>query len=141
MDWMNRLLLAPALLLAALPAMAQTPPQAQAPLPGLSLSQETALRCSAAFGLIAYDQKRGAPGADAYPPLVERGREFFVRTTARLMEETGASRETVQALLKVRVDALQKGAADAANPQEFVGRTVRDCLPLLDAEVPSAAKR
>lgn len=136
MDRMNRLLLASALLLSALPAGAQT----AAPLPSLSLSQETALRCSAAFGLIAYDQSRGAPGADAYPPLGVRGKEFFVRTTARLMDETGASRETVQALLKQRVDALQKGAIEAANPQDFVGRTVNACLPLLDAEVPASPK-
>lgn len=134
---MNRIFLVPALLLCALPASAQSP---AAPL-NLTLAQETSLRCSAAFGLIAYDQKRGAPGADAFPPLGTRGREFFVRTTARLMDETGASRETVQALLKVRVDELQKGAIEAANPAEFVGRTVRACLPLLDAEVPVSAKR
>ncbi len=137
MSTMNRIFLASALLLSALPAAAQSPATA----PKLTLAQETSLRCSAAFGLIAYDQKRGAPGADAFPPLETRGREFFVRTTARLMDETGASRETVQALLKVRVDELQKGAGESANPGEFVGRTVRACLPLLDAEVPSSAKR
>ncbi|MFM6930860.1 MAG: hypothetical protein ACKOUT_01295 [Novosphingobium sp.] len=137
MSTMNRILLFPALLLSALPAAAQAPMAA----PKLNLAQETSLRCSAAFGLIAYDQKRGAPGADAFPPLGERGREFFVRTTARLMDETGASRETVQALLKVRVAELQKGAMESANPGEFTGRTVRACLPLLDAEVPAAPKR
>jgi hypothetical protein len=137
MSTMNRILLVPALLLSALPAAAQAP----AALPKLNLAQETSLRCSAAFGLIAYDQKRGAPGANDFPPLGERGREFFVRTTARLMDETGASRDTVQALLKVRVNELQSGAIAAANPAEFVGRTVRACLPLLDAEVPATAKR
>ena len=137
MSTMTRILLVPALLLSALPAAAQSPANS----PSLTLAQETSLRCSAAFGLIAYDQKRGAPGASAFPPLAERGREFFVRTTARLMDETGATRETVQALLKVRVDELQKGAAAAANPGEFTGRTVRACLPLLDAEVPTSGKR
>jgi hypothetical protein len=137
MSTMNRILLGSALLFSALPATAQTP----AASPRLNLAQETSLRCSAAFGLIAYDQKRGAPGANDFPPLAERGREFFVRTTARLMDETGATREAVQALLKVRVDELQKGAIASANPSEFVGRTVRACLPLLDAEVPATAKR
>lgn len=137
MSTMYRTLLVPALLLSALPAAAQTP----APSPKLTLAQETSLRCSAAFGLIAYDQKRAAPGANAFPPLATRGREFFVRTTARLMDETGASRETVQALLKVRVDELQRGAIASANPGEFTGRTVRACLPLLDAEVPASGKR
>ncbi len=135
MSTMNRILLGSILLLSALPVAAQTTAQ-----PRLTLAQETTLRCSAAFGLIAYDQKRGAPGANAFPPLGERGREFFVRTTARLMDETGASRETVQALLKVRVGELQKGAVEAANPGEFVGRTVRACLPLLDAEVPTGGR-
>lgn len=134
---MNRILLVPALLLSALPVSAQSPTT----LPKLTLVQETSLRCSAAFGLIAYDQKRGAPGANAFPPLGVRGREFFVRTTARLMDEAGAARETVQALLKVRVDELQKGAIASANPGEFVGRTARACLPLLDVEVPATPKR
>lgn len=137
MSTMNRILLVSALLLSALPAAAQTPTAS----PKLTLAQETSLRCSAAFGLIAYDQKRGAPGANAFPPLGTRGREFFVRTTARLMDETSASRDAVQALLKVRVDELQKGAVESANPGEFVGRTVRACLPLLDDEVPASGKR
>jgi hypothetical protein len=137
MSTMNRILLVPALLFSALPAAAQTP----AASPKLTLAQETSLRCSAAFGLIAYDQKRGAPGADAFPPLAERGREFFVRTTARLMDETGSNRETVQELLRVRVAELQQGAMASANPGEFTGRTVRACLPLLDAEVPAKPAR
>lgn len=135
---MTRTILAATLSLTLLPLSASAQPPA---MPKLTLAQETSLRCSAAFGLIAYDQKRGAPGANAFPPLGTRGREFFVRTTARLMDETGATRETVQALLKVRVDDLQKGAAESADPSEFVGRTVRACLPLLDAEVPASAKR
>ena len=133
---MIRTILLTALASTALPASAD-----QIPLPKLNLAQETSLRCSAAFGLIAYDQQRGAPGASAYPPLSERGREFFVRTTARLMDETGASREVIQSLLKVRVNDLQKGAIEAKDPQAFVGATVKACLPLLDAEVPPAAKR
>lgn len=128
---MKRVIPILALLTASLSAQAQ-----QAPLPRLNLAQETSLRCSAAFGLVAYDQKRGAPGAANYPPMGTRGREFFVRTTARLMDETGASREQVQALLKQRIDELQNGAIAAKDPAEFVGRTVNACLPLLDAEVP-----
>ncbi|PLK26887.1 hypothetical protein [Novosphingobium sp. TH158] len=129
---MNRILpLAAALLVTAIPASAQ-----QAPLPRLNLAQETTLRCSAAFGLVAFDQKRGAPGASEFPPLAERGREFFVRTTARLMDETGASREAVQALLKARVEELQKAPAGAAHAASSLKAVVRACLPLLDSEVP-----
>ncbi len=125
-----------ALLAVSLPAQAQ-----QTALPQLNLIQESTLRCSAAFGLIAYDQKRGTPGADTYPPLGARGREFFVRTTARLMDETGAGREVVQALLKQRVEELQRAPAESNDPKVTLGGVVRACLPLLDAEVPSVAKR
>ncbi|MFM5929404.1 MAG: hypothetical protein ACKOPQ_00675 [Novosphingobium sp.] len=110
--------------------------QQLAPLPSLSLMQETGLRCSAAFALVAYDQKRKAPGASNYPDLGERGREYFVRTIARLMDETGATRDQVQVLLRQRVDSLQKGAIESKNPAEFVSRTITACLPLLDLEVP-----
>lgn len=132
---MNRIFAFAAFALVAMPASAL-----RGPLPKLNLAQEAALRCSAVFGLIAYDQQRAAPGAGDYPPLVVRGREFFVRTTARLMDETGASREAVQALLKQRVDELQMGSMKSKDPKGFVGRMVTSCRPLLDAEVPPAAK-
>ena len=48
--------------------MAQTPAPSPAPLPDLSLSQEAALRCSAAFGLIAYDQRHGYRGPESRLP-------------------------------------------------------------------------
>ncbi|MFM5908659.1 MAG: hypothetical protein ACKOPO_13915 [Novosphingobium sp.] len=134
--------LSAALALAMLAPAAQAQQGTQmAPLPSLSLMQETALRCSAAFGLVAHDQSRGAPGSANYPALGKRGREYFVRTTARLMDETGATRDQVQVLLRQRVDALQKGAIESRNPAEFVSRTIKACMPLLDAEVPEKPRR
>ena len=76
------------------------------------------------------------PGWERYPALGTRGREFFVRTTAQLMDQTGVSRETVVSLLKVRYDELQARAARSRDPVGMVGDAARACLPLLDAEVP-----
>ena len=60
-----------------------------------------------------------------YPPLAERGREFFVRSAARVMDDTGLDRAGVANVL-------------AAEAQELVDADLRaaimpSCLLLLDA--------
>ena len=111
---------------AALAALAPIAVQAQQPAaPELTIQQNTALRCSVAFALVAQGQARGDPAMADYPPLGERGREFFVRSSAQLMDETGMSREAVAALLAVEIEALREpGALDGVMPP---------CLLLLDA--------
>lgn len=105
-----------ALILAAAPAgpdPALTPPQAQA------------LRCGVVFALGARMQAEGDAEAAGWPPLVTRGKEYFVRVTAKLMDETGASREALAALATREVAPLQaEGAMTGA---------MAACLPLLEA--------
>ncbi len=123
-----------ALILAiAAPLAADVPRTAE---PKLSLYQETALRCSAVLGIIASEQARKVPGATAYPPLGQRGREYFVRNAARLMDETGATRDQVSAMLQTRVQQFQDMTAKSADPKATVSATIIPCLTLLDAEVP-----
>src|SRR5690606_42148805 len=62
------------------------------PPPQLTLEHRMLLRCSAAFALIAYRQETGDPEVQQYPPLKERGSEFFVRASARVMDEAGLDR-------------------------------------------------
>lgn len=69
------------------------------PAPQLTPQQEMALTCSAAFATTATAQASGHKAALAYPPLAERGREFFVRASAKVMEETGISRVELRARL------------------------------------------
>lgn len=108
-----------ALLLAA-PGLAQTPAPEPAPL---NLQQSTALKCSAAFALGAAAQARGE--GKQWPALAVRGREFFVRTSAQIMDETGWSRDLVALRLADQAKALgEPGALAAALPP---------CLLLLDA--------
>ena len=57
------------------------------------------LRCSAAFALVATGQANGEPGALRYPPLETRGREFFVRSAAEVMDSAGLDRAAINAAL------------------------------------------
>lgn len=111
--------LLPVLVLLAAPALAQ---EAGPPKP-LSMQQQAAIKCSAAFALGAQAQANGRNAS--WPALAARGREFFVRTSASIMDETGRTRDQVAADLGVQARALSRpGELEAAMPP---------CLLLLDA--------
>lgn len=117
-------------LLHAAPAMAQ---DVAAPLPQLNSDQQVLLRCSAAFGIIASEQARGVESAKAYPALGERGREYFVRAGARLIDELGLTDEQVRALVGQEVQSLQTQSAAASDPAAFVDSIMQPCLVSLEA--------
>ena len=119
---MTRLIVPAALALAALvpAARAQTPPA-----PELTAQQTTALRCSVAFALAADGQAMWEPAMAEYPALGERGREFFVRSSAQIMDQTGMTREQVAALLAAEIEELRAS--------EALGAVMPPCLLLLDA--------
>ncbi len=131
---MRPLAFASAALLALVPAAAQaqeggvTPPP-----PQLTLEQATLLRCSAAFAIIASEQERGVTAALAYPPLHERGKEYFVRSGARLMDELGLTRESLQAMLAAEVARLQEQSGSAEQPGPMVDAVMQPCLLSLEA--------
>ncbi|MEQ1542850.1 MAG: hypothetical protein ABL926_11400 [Novosphingobium sp.] len=104
-----------------------------ADLPKLTLDQETAVRCSAAFAIVSSEQARAAPLAAGWPVLGQRGREYFVRTGARLMDETGATRPQVQALFARSATELRGNGGGLAQRLESLRRP---CLSLLDLAVP-----
>ena len=119
---MTRYLLAIGLTFAALPAAAQ--PDPAPPRPVLNLQQQTALRCSVALALGAERDRAGTADV-SWPDLRVRGREFFVRALAQLMDETGATREGLLAFVAPEAAALREpGRLEAAMPA---------CLLLLDA--------
>jgi hypothetical protein len=123
---MKRLIFLLAALGAAVPVTAQD-------IPPMTLEQQMLVRCSAAFAIVASEQERGVASARAYPPLNERGKEFFVRSGARLMDELHLSREAFQALMKGEVERLQAKAIASADPPASVDEIVRPCLGLLGA--------
>ncbi|WP_369026186.1 hypothetical protein [Qipengyuania sp. RANM35] len=124
-----RFLIAPIALVLAAPGIAQDSPAPTAPAPtleSLSLEQRTSLRCSVGFAIVNRLQGDGSPEGTKYPPLGERGREFFVRSTAKLMEDTGADRAAVGDLVNAQIAELvaDEGQLDAILP---------GCIALLDA--------
>lgn len=125
------LLAASALLVLAAPAVAQesAPPPAfdEAPMAGpeLDLQQTMAMRCSIAFALVADWQAAGEAAGEAYPPIEDRGREYFVRTMARLMDETGMDRDQLRVVLDREVGEVQAGG--------MTDEIMPACLVALDA--------
>lgn len=112
------------LLAAAILAAAPAPIAARVE-PALTPPQATALRCGVVFALGARLQADKSPLAAGWPQLGTRGKEYFVRVTAQLLDDTGASRETLSAMAMRQVSALSDPAALAA--------AMPGCLPLLDA--------
>lgn len=93
--------------------------------PVLTPPQAAALRCGVVFALGAKLQEEKLPLSLAWPPLGTRGKEYFVRVTAKLMDDTKASRETLSAMAMRQVPALGSPAA--------LAEAMPGCLPLLDA--------
>ena len=103
------LILSAALIAAQAFAPQAVAPQAASPQPvGLSMQQQTAMRCSVAIAMAAERQKAGK-GDPARPDLSQRGREFFVRSLARLMEETGMTRQALMQAATQEAADLQDG--------------------------------
>ena len=110
--------LAVALLLSLLPAGAIAQPA-----PPLTLEQRMLLRCSAGFALLANRQQAGEAAALAMPAMGTRGQEFFVRASARVMEEAGLAPAGVTA-------ALAAEAQDIVT-KDTLAQVIDVCLPLL----------
>ena len=117
------LLLAATLL--AVPAAAQEPPR-------FTLEQRMQMRCSAVFAIIAGEQQRGVPAALAFPALGERGREYFARTGARLMDDLELSREQAEASMRAEAEAVQQAAAAAPDRAAYLASLMQPCLAALE---------
>lgn len=74
----------------------------------LSLESRTLLRCAAAFALVAKAQEEGEEASQKWPELGARGREFFVRALAQVMDDTGYDREGIARAAGVEADEIQK---------------------------------
>jgi hypothetical protein len=98
---MLTLLLAATLALQDAPViMAHEPPaEVSVSLDALPIEQAAAARCAIAFATVSRWQKTGEERGKAYPDMeAGKGREFFVRVMARLMDEAGFTREDIAAL-------------------------------------------
>lgn len=91
-------------------------------LPTLNAMQQGALTCSAAFAVDAR-----APGGDAQRQ--GREREFFVQALAQIMDETGADRGAIVALVGAEAQRL------AGQPAQLA-QVLPACRSLLDTSKP-----
>ena len=113
---MLRSILAIAALLSPLALSAQE-------VPRVDLDQRMLLRCSATFAIVADRQQRGEGWALAYPAMAEVGREFFVRASAKVMDDTGMTREQVAVHLQTEAEDIWQTQA--------IAKMMPVCLPLL----------
>ncbi len=108
------------------PAPSSAPSSTTTPTPApLSQSDRALLRCSAAFALVSNRQAAGDEQALKWPLLGERGREFFVRALAQLMDDTGMDRAAISA-------AVGAEARELTAPDE-TGKVMPACLMMLEA--------
>lgn len=114
-------LLAAALLLQAAPA-ADPPPASPAVL---SQENRALLRCAAAFAVVSNGQANGEAGAQQWPALGTRGREFFVRVMAQLMDASGVDRAGIAELAGAEARAL------SANGE--IDKIMPSCLLMLES--------
>lgn len=110
--------------------------QGAAETPALSEENRAAVRCSAAFAIVAGEQQRGS--MQGYAPLRWRGREYMVRTGAALID-AGWSKEQVATAMRDAAAGLQAQPARQGDRQGDTGAALDavmpPCLSLLDAEV------
>lgn len=110
-------------------ALLAAPLSVQASAPALPPELQTGLRCAALFSIVAGEQAR--QGASDWPPLQQRGREFFVRVSARVMDAGKLDRPALQTVMQAEAAALR-------SPDRRAALKV-PCLAMLDANLPTPA--
>lgn len=104
---MRHLPFAAALALAATSAVAQRPVPANPAPPRLSDEQRTLLHCAAMFAVVSGRQHAGDKAALAFPDITARGREYFVRAMAQLIDEAHLDRDAVTRMVQAEAAGLQ----------------------------------
>lgn len=114
------------LIAAALALQSAPAPAPLAPAPA-AISQENRalLRCAAAFAMVAEGQANGNAAAKQWPPIAARGREFFVRALAQLMDATALDRDGISRLVSAEAQALWD--------KDEVDKVMPSCLSMLNA--------
>ncbi len=104
-------------------APSATPPTDQAAV--LSQENRALLRCAAAFALVSHGQANGDAAARQWPDLGARGREFFVRALAQLMDATGSDRTAIAERAAAEARALSASGE--------VATIMPSCLVMLES--------
>lgn len=109
-----------------------TPPAAPQPLSGAHLQD---IGCIATLALIAYDQGRNAPGANAFPDIRESGKRWAGIAGDRAAFESGQPREVIAYAIREAVKAEQQKAIDAADPAAYAKMRFAECQLRMEADL------
>lgn len=94
----------------ASPAPAAPAANATVTIDALPLEQAAGVRCAVAFATISSWQKASDARAAGFPDMAATGaREFFVQVMAKLIDDTGLSRENV---ITLTASAAQENEAE-----------------------------
>lgn len=97
---------------------------------------EDQVHCALVFAEVTRQQSHSEPGADRFPAMAKPGREFFVRTGARTLDEKAATLETIEGYFLTRLNPFKDGLAKSADPAAALDREYAACLPQFAAVAP-----
>ena len=115
-----------AILLAA--ALCSAPALSSAAAPSLP-NLDAQVHCALVFGQVAREQSQKLPRANRFPVMAGPGREFFVVTGARALDEKAVTLGTIEAYYMSRFAVLQDSLTKAADPAAALDREFAQCLP------------
>ena len=87
------------------------------------------MHCALVFGLVAREQSQQLPRADRFPAMAGPGREFFVVTGTRALDEKAVTLATIEAYYMSRFALLQGSLTKSADPAAALDREFAQCLP------------
>lgn len=97
------------------------------------------VHCALVFGEVTRQQNNGTAGAGRFPAMAKSGREFFVRTGARTLDDKAVTLETIEAYFLTRLGVLQDGLAKSPDAAAALDREYAACLPQFAAVAPEFA--
>ena len=125
-----------AILLAA--ALCAVPVLSNAAAPKLP-ELESQVHCALVFGQVAREQSQKQPRANRFPAMADPGREFFVITGARALDEQAVTLETIETYYMSRFAVLQDSLTKLADPAAALDREFAQCLPQFEQVAPKFA--
>ena len=109
----------PAILIAA--ALCAVPAWSSAAAPQLP-ELEAQVHCALVFGKVAREQSQKVPRSDRFPVMAGPGREFFVITGARALDEKAVTLATIEAYYVSRFAVLEDSLTKSADPAAALDR-------------------
>ena len=103
-------------------------------LAALPVDAQAHFRCGILFAVVAGGQEAGDERALVYPAMEPRGKEFFVRQVAGLMEGETLDRRAIDAMARASArDYVNERDQEVRVNEDKVAAAMPPCLSLLEA--------